>query len=186
MEIVEEILRLFAERGQQAYLGEAVTQEEHALQSATLAEAAGLSSNEIVAALLHDIGHFLAAADEPSQSPSSADDHHEAVGYAWLQRHFGPAVADPVRLHVDAKRYLCATEPEYVSTLSATSLQSLHDQGGPMSAGELGQFESEPLFQAAVTLRRFDDAAKVPRTATPNLEHFRQYVETALRDGSRE
>jgi phosphonate degradation associated HDIG domain protein len=168
--VVGEIERLFADRGAAEYFGEPVTQLGHALQTAALAEAAGAPADLIAAALLHDVGHLL---------PGPAG-RHEDLGYEFLRRHFGPAVCEPVRLHVPAKRYLCAAEPRYVDGLSPASVASLAAQGGPMTADEVTAFESTPHFAAAVALRRWDDAAKVPGRATPPLGHFLTYVERVL------
>jgi len=108
------------------------------------------------------------------------DGRHEEGGAAWLKRHFGPAVVDPVRLHVTAKRYLCAVEPDYYAGLSAASQRSLRLQGGPLSREEVRRFELELGFRSAVAVRRWDDAAKVPGLAVPGLEHYRPYLEAAL------
>src|SRR5262245_37409079 len=110
MSVVDRILQLFVEKGRGAYFGEAVTETEHALQSAHLAEAAGVGSELIAAALLHDIGHLLHGLAEDI-AERGIDGRHEEGGATWLARHFGQPVADPVRLHVAAKRYLCAVDP---------------------------------------------------------------------------
>jgi phosphonate degradation associated HDIG domain protein len=172
------VLQLFADRGDSEYGGEAVTQREHALQSAALAEADGASSALIAAALLHDIGHLLH--DLPADAPDRGiDDLHENSGAAWLQRHFGPAVAEPVKLHVAAKRYLCAVDAEYLGRLSPPSVQSLQLQGGAMSADEVRDFEQHPRFRDAVRLRHWDDTAKVAGLATPDLTHFVRHLDAA-------
>jgi gamma-butyrobetaine dioxygenase len=137
---------------------EAVTEADHAAQAAEQAIADGAPPALVAAALLHDIGHLLGrlvgdvAADEP----------HEDVGARHLGRHFGPAVTEPVRLHVEAKRYLCTVEPDYAASLSPASVRSLHLQGGPMTPDEVAAFERLPHAADAVVLRRWDDAAKVP------------------------
>jgi phosphonate degradation associated HDIG domain protein len=172
----EAILGLFRAKGGSRYGGEAVSQLEHALQAASFAEAEGASASLIAAALLHDIGHLLHRL--PENAPDQGiDDRHEKLGSEWLQHHFGPEVYVPVNLHVAAKRYLCAAEPEYQHRLSGPSIQSLILQGGPMSEQEVVAFESERYFRDAVRLRRFDDAAKVVGLATPDLEHFARCVD---------
>lgn len=174
--IVNEIERLFAERGDSLYGGEGVTQLEHGLQAAMLAEDSGADAANIVAALLHDIGHLLHSL--PDDAPDQGiDDVHERLGYDWLTRHFGPEVTEPVRMHVDAKRYLCAIEPGYIETLSPPSLQSLMLQGGPFNADQIEEFEANPHFRRAVVVRRWDDLAKMVGLATPPLAHFLPYVE---------
>jgi phosphonate degradation associated HDIG domain protein len=176
---VAEILRLFAERGDSAYGGEAVSQREHALQAAHFARASGAGANLIAAALLHDVGHLLHHL--PDDTPEAGvDDRHETVAGRWLARWFGAAVTGPVRLHVAAKRYLCAAEPGYLEQLSRPSRVSLDLQGGPMSDDERRRFEQSPHFAAAVALRRWDDAAKVPGLAVPGVEECVPELEAAL------
>jgi phosphonate degradation associated HDIG domain protein len=173
------IVRLFQERGAAAYLGEPVSQTEHALQAAWAAEQAGAGSALIAAALLHDVGHLLHDLPEDC-AEHGVDDAHEVRGARWLARHFGPDVAEPVRLHVPAKRYLCATDPAYPGRLSEASVRSLKLQGGPLTPAEVARFRAGPHAEAAVALRRWDDQAKVKGLATPDLEHFRPHLEAAL------
>jgi phosphonate degradation associated HDIG domain protein len=175
---VEFLLRLFRERGDAAYLGERVSQTEHALQAAWAAERAGAGSAVIAAALLHDVGHLMHDLPEDC-ALAGIDDAHEVRGARWLDRHFGSDVAEPVRLHVSAKRFLCATDPTYFGLLSEGSLRSLQLQGGPFTPDEAAQFRHDPYAEAAVALRRFDEQAKVPGLPTPDLEHFRPYLEAA-------
>lgn len=148
---------------------EAVTQLQHALQSATLAEQDGASAELVTAALLHDVGHLLIGAYSAEQDLS-----HEAVGNTFLAQHFGPAVCNPVALHVDAKRYLCAVDPEYEPALSAASRNSLRLQGGPLIPVEVDAFLKVPFAKDAARLRRWDDLAKRADATTPSLEHFIQ------------
>ena len=180
MSIVDEICDRFATKGHASYIGEAVSQLEHALQSAYHAEQAGASDELVVAALLHDFGHLIHKLPEDC-ADQGIDDRHEALGQAWLSRHFGPAVTEPVRLHVDAKRYLCATDPNYMRRLSPASRQSLALQGGPFTADEARRFEANPHHHAAVELRRWDDLAKVPDMEVPTLEHYRPRLEKQVR-----
>ncbi len=178
-----EILRLFHERGASQYGGEAVSQQEHALQAACCAERAQAAPHLIAAALLHDVGHLLHSL--PDDTPEQGiDDAHEAVASNWLKKRLSPDVINPIRMHVAAKRYLCATDPDYFGRLSAPSILSLGLQGGPMSAEEVSLFEAHPSFEDAVALRRWDDAAKVPQLVTPPLEHFAQYLDRLLQPGS--
>jgi phosphonate degradation associated HDIG domain protein len=157
-----------------------VTQREHALQSAWLAERDGHPPALIAAALMHDIGHLV---HDLGENPAEAgiDDRHEDLGHVWLARHFGPEVSEPVRLHVAAKRYLCAIEADYFDKLSPDSVLSLSLQGGPMSAEEIHAFEALPHHAEAVQLRRYDDEAKVTGLATPPVVHFMAYVGACLR-----
>jgi [1-hydroxy-2-(trimethylamino)ethyl]phosphonate dioxygenase len=179
MEKVETILQMFAVAGNAAYFGEVVSQTEHALQSAHLARSAGANDELVVAALLHDVGHLLRGFPE-NAAAHGIDDTHEDVGAAWLEQHFGLAVSVPVRLHVAAKRYLCAVDPSYLSGLSSASQLSLKLQGGPFTPAEARAFELQPHFEAAVKLRRWDDGAKVPGLDVPGLEAYRPALSHAL------
>ena len=179
IETVADILQLFRDRGDSQYGAEAVSQLEHALQTATLAADDGANSTLIAAALMHDIGHMLH--DLPDDAPDHGiDDRHEVSGGAWLAQRFTDDVTGPVRLHVPAKRYLCATDPAYQAELSPASVLSLKLQGGPMSDDEILKFEQDPQYERAVRLRRWDDAAKIPDHPTPPLEFFETHVAAAL------
>jgi [1-hydroxy-2-(trimethylamino)ethyl]phosphonate dioxygenase len=179
MSPLDEIRAAFARRGGETY-GEGVSQLEHALQCAMCAERDGAGPALIAATLLHDIGHLVH--DLPADiADQGIDAQHESLGSAWLSRHFGPAVSEPVRLHVAAKRYLAATEPGYFDLLSPASVQSLQLQGGVMSAQERARFAAERFAEDAVRLRRWDDEGKVVGMATPALDHFERYLAETLR-----
>lgn len=178
-EILDEIRTLFAEKGNDMYAGEAVSQTEHALQAAYAAEQEQASPELITAALLHDVGHLLHKHSEDCAT-QGIDDLHERIGAAWLKQHFPEAVTEPIRLHVDAKRYRCATDEEYLSRLSPASVLSLELQGGPFDAREQKQFENNPWYEEALRLRTWDEAAKIPGLATPDLEYFLTFVQRVL------
>ena len=180
---IQVILSAFEERGQGRYGKEEVSQLEHALQSATLAIQDGASNSQIVAALLHDLGHILSSEELPSGLDENLDDLHEERAYQWLLQYFGVDVAEPIRLHVLAKRYLCTVQPSYASTLSPTSLKSFHDQGGVMSDEEVLRFRANPHYHLAIQLRRWDDKAKDPALKTKSLEDFVSYLTYCLRTG---
>jgi len=157
-----------------------INQRQHALQAAWLAERAGCADSLVTAALLHDIGHMVHdLGDDPAAR--GVDDHHEELGHEFLASMFGPEVTEPVRLHVAAKRYLCAVEPDYFAKLSKDSVLSLTLQGGPMSAEEVTAFRAVPEHEDAVQLRRFDEQAKVKGLETPTATHFLPYVERCIR-----
>ena len=178
---LEPVLELFARYGDSGYGGEAVTQLEHALQTATLAAAAGSPDSLVAAALLHDLGHLLH--ELPDDAPDKGiDDRHELLAARKLTALFGPAVCDPVRLHVAAKRYLTAVEPAYLEILSPPSRTSLALPGGPMSPDEVAAFEREPHWRDAVQLRRWDDEAKVAGLETPPLAAFADILRGCIRD----
>lgn len=176
---IDELFRLFAVRGEAAYGGEAVSQAQHALQAADLARRAGAAPTLIAAALLHDVGHLLGDGDE-GRAEQGVDAAHERLGADWLAARFRPETVEPVRLHVAAKRYLCATKAEYFARLSPGSVLSLGLQGGPMSAEEARAFEAGPYWRDALRLRAWDEAAKVPGAATAPLESHRAVLEASL------
>ncbi|MCJ0765767.1 phosphonate degradation HD-domain oxygenase [Variovorax terrae] len=168
---LDDIEHLFVKRGHEQYTGEPVTQLEHALQTAWLAEQASESDALVTAALLHDLGHLL---HDLGASPTvqGVDDVHQYRVLPFLRGLFGDDVQDAIKLHVDAKRYLCATRPDYVSGLSDDSRRSLALQGGIFSAAQAQAFIGQPGAQAAVRVRIWDDLAKAEGLATPPLRHF--------------
>ena len=178
--IVDQLIELLRTTGSRQYGGERVSQCEHALQCAFLAASEGTTAALVAAALLHDIGHLL---HEEGEQPAlrGIDDRHEEVGSKHLLPAFGPAVAEPVRLHVPAERYLCATEPSYFGRLSPGAVRSLALQGGPFTPGEVTEFQVLPFAADAIRIRRWDEAAKVPGLETPPLEHYRVTLHAALR-----
>jgi gamma-butyrobetaine dioxygenase len=177
---VAAIAEAFARRGAGRYGSEGVTQLEHALQCAAYARSEGAEAHLVAAALLHDVGHILGDDEMPTSEAESYDDRHEATGYRFLSDSFGARVADPVRLHVLAKRYLCTVDATYEERLSPTSRKSYHDQGGTLSPEELRAFEAEPFFDDAVRLRRWDDAAKDDRARPGTLSDYLPDVEASL------
>ncbi len=178
-ELIDVIFDLFDAKGDSAYFGEPVSQLEHALQVAHLAEQAGSPDSLVVAGLLHDVGHLVHGEDE-EVADRGLDARHEDAGASWLVPHFPAEVVRPIQLHVVAKRYLCAVEPSYHDALSAASRQSLKLQGGAMTPAEAARFEADPFHEAAVRLRRWDDQAKVPGLAVPPLAHYRGRIVAAL------
>jgi len=177
--ITAEIQTLLEQKASGRYGLTLINQQQHALQAAWLAEREARGDALVVAALLHDIGHMV---HNLGNNPADAgiDDRHEELGHAWLEGHFGPEITEPVRLHVAAKRYLCAVEADYFAKLSADSVKSLALQGGPMSAEEVAAFEALPRYAAAVQLRRYDEQAKVEGLQTPPVAHFMSAVARCL------
>jgi phosphonate degradation associated HDIG domain protein len=181
MSVADEIVALLDARGAAAYIGEPVSVLEHGLQAAHFAREAGAADELVLAALLHDIGHVLE--DAPDDSDIAAwhtDARHEQTGSAWLARRFGPAVSEPVRLHVAAKRYLCATTPEYLANLTAASLRTLELQGGPMSADEVAEFKHETYCREAVRIRLWDDRGKIEGLVTAGLGEYLGVIESLI------
>lgn len=178
--VIRQIIEVFEQRGAENYGSEEISQQQHAIQSALLAMRDGASNTLVVAALLHDIGHILGNSPLPSSDSQNYDDKHEARAFRWLLEHFGQPVADPVRLHVAAKRYLCTVDPSYCESLSPTSLKSFYDQGGIFSPEEKTEFEKERYHADALQLRRWDDAAKDPSMSTPGIEEFVEQLQLVL------
>jgi phosphonate degradation associated HDIG domain protein len=179
-DVVDDIMTIVETRGHTAYGAEAVSQYEHAVQSAMLAEQAGSPPALIAAALLHDIGHMVSAEGERS-AERGVDAMHERIGQKYLRRWFGPDVTEPVALHVAAKRYLCAAEPAYRAALSPASERSLMLQGGPFTPSEMAAFLQGVHAEAAIALRRWDDEAKVPGLPLTPLVHFEPLLRQALK-----
>jgi len=177
---VRVIADLFAAEGAGEYPGEAVTQAQHMLQAAALAEGAGAAPELAAAALLHDVGHFTGVLGG-RQRVRGTGNRHGDQGADWLAQWFGPRVPEPVRLHVAAKRYLCAVEPGYFGGLSAASLHTLRTQGGPMTPAETAEFEASPWCQAALRLRRWDDAAKDPEAVVPAFGYYQPLLRQLAR-----
>ncbi|HEY9699108.1 MAG TPA: phosphonate degradation HD-domain oxygenase [Trichocoleus sp.] len=171
------ILQLLETKGNAQYGGEAVNQLEHALQCAMLAETNNRSPELITACLLHDIGHLIHNLGE-NVAKQGVDDRHEHRAIPVLQTLFSAAVTEPIRLHVEAKRYLCAADSTYWDTLSDVSKRSLELQGGIFSLEAAQEFIQQPYAEDAVQLRIWDDRAKVPHFTTPTLDHFASILRT--------
>lgn len=177
----KDIIRLLSDHGAKQYGFEAVSQLEHALQCAHLAELAGENDEVVVASLLHDVGHMLKAENAvPIQPDNDRDDLHQYTLMPFLRGKLPDAVLEPIRLHVDAKRYLCQAEAAYFTSLSAASVHSLALQGGVFTEDQAHAFLQQPHAEAAVRLRRYDDLAKVARRAVPPLEHYLPRLEQLM------
>ena len=169
--IVPFLGEIFARNAAEEYLGEPVTIAEHMLQGAQLAEQAGAADEVVAAALLHDIGHFT------HEFPADAadlgiDSKHEEAGARVIERYFPRIVVDCVRYHVDAKRYLCATNPKYFDRLSEASIHSLNLQGGPMTDAEAEAFAENTNLKDILRVRVWDEEGKDPAKVTPGFDHY--------------
>src|SRR3954447_14815203 len=174
--IVPFLARIFAERGSDEYLGEPVTVADHMLQGAMLAETENAGEELIAAALLHDIGHFTSSFG--TYSPRDTEDrHHDDEGARLLEPFFPPVIVECVRLHVAAKRYLCATDPSYFGKLSSASVHTLSLQGGPMSGEEVAVFRDNPYHKEAVRVRLWDEAGKEPGAAVRPFGHYQALLQ---------
>jgi [1-hydroxy-2-(trimethylamino)ethyl]phosphonate dioxygenase len=180
MNNIDEIFELLQERGHGSYFGEPVSQLEHALQCAHFAEQEGAAPSLVAAALMHDVGHLLHGEDE-DVADVGTDMEHELLGEEWLSARFGPEVTQPIKLHVAAKRYLCATDPAYLGKLSSASVQSLKLQGGPMTPAEVADFESNKFARDGIRLRQWDDRAKDPHLKVAELNHYRSVLKSIAR-----
>ena len=187
--IVPFLVEIFERRGAEEYLGESVTMAEHMLQGAEFAERENASDELVAAALLHDVGHFTS--EFGAYTPDDTQDRlHDEAGAQVLATFFPPLVTECVRLHVAAKRYLCATDPGYFAKLSKASAHSLALQGGPMSADEIVGFENSPYFREAVRVRRWDEAGKVVGLKTRSIREYmpllQRVVDGHMQAGSKE
>jgi len=178
--VADDILALYETRGAAAYFGESVSMTEHGLQAAYFAQAEHAAPALLLAALLHDIGHLLEEVPDALED-WTADARHEEIGARWLARYFPPEVSEPVRLHVPAKRYLCATDERYLAKLSPASVHTLKLQGGPFSAAAVQEFETQKHFREAVAVRRWDDQGKVTGLRTPPLGDYLALIAKARR-----
>ncbi len=171
MSVSEEVLSIYGLLGSRAYFGERVSMLEHGLQAAHFARVQQATDALVIAALLHDVGHLLEAVPEAIEDWIS-DARHEESGARWLAQRFAAAVSEPVRLHVPAKRYLCATDPHYFAQLSPASVHTLKLQGGAMAPSDIARFEAEPYYREAIVVRRCDDQGKVAGLKTPALRDY--------------
>ena len=177
---IRTIVETFEATGHSLYGGEAVTQLEHALQCATLALHEGAPEPLVTACLLHDYGHLVHDLGGDAAG-RGVDDRHEYRALRPLRRLYGEQVTAPIRLHVEAKRYLCAVRPGYYAGLSDASRRSLALQGGPFTLAEAEAFSDQPYAEDAVHLRLWDDRAKTPFTSTPKLAYYVNFLERSLK-----
>ncbi len=175
--IVDYLAGIFVRRGAESYLGEPVTMSEHMLQSAMAAERAHASDELIVAALLHDIGHYSNEIPEHLLMQGT-NNHHDEAGATFLAAFFPPAITEPIRNHVAAKRYLCSVDSSYERKLSEASQYTLKIQGGLLSPAKIQAFESNGYLQQSIDLRGWDDQGKDPNIVCSDFEHYRSLIET--------
>jgi 2-amino-1-hydroxyethylphosphonate dioxygenase (glycine-forming) len=183
--ITNEIMDLYAGYGGNEYAGEKVTQLEHMVQAAQLAEEQGYDEEVILAAFLHDIGHISEAAKGDESEEMSASRRmdgfgikdHEELGAEFLkEKGFSKKVVRLVESHVEAKRYLTATDPAYYAELSEASKRTLEYQGGPMTREEAEAFTQYPLFPLIIQMRKWDELAKIEHKPLPDLQHYRGMI----------
>jgi len=175
--VFEEIKTIFTTGISEEYLGEDVKLVEHMLQCADLAKEAGAPDYLVVASLLHDIGHLLVD-DAPGAQDAGIDMHHDVVGAEWVATRFPVSVAEPIRLHVAAKRYLITTQKDYLAKLSPSSVHTLNMQGGALNQEEVIDFISRVGAEDAVRVRLWDDMAKIRDKPTSKLEDFKEAIDS--------
>lgn len=192
--IADEIFFLYEKHGGAEYAGEKISQLEHMVQSAQLAEEQGYDEEVILAAFLHDIGHICVSASEATEATGNGSGEeknisfhgsmdrygildHEEIGAGFLaQRGFSRKIVRLVESHVEAKRWLVLKEPGYYERLSEASRKTLEYQGGPMDKDEASAFEHYPLFELIINMRKWDEQAKVEHKPLPGLDHYRRMV----------
>ena len=177
--IVNYIEDIFDRRGAESYLGEDVTMSQHMLQAAQCAEKSGADDSLIVAALLHDIGHYKNEIPETALAKGK-NNYHEEAGANFLEDYFPVSVVEPIRQHVAAKRYLCAVKSDYFDRLSPASVHTLNLQGGPMNKEEVKEFEKNDYLEQCVKLRYWDEDAKNPKRVHPAFSYYRPLVESLV------
>ncbi|HXB10079.1 MAG TPA: HD domain-containing protein [Puia sp.] len=175
--ITDEIMGLYEGYGGNEYAGEKVTQLEHMVQAAQLAEEQGYDEEVILASFLHDIGHIAEAAKGDNEMNGFGIVDHEALGADFLrEKGFSKKVARLVESHVEAKRYLTVKDPAYYGQLSEASKKTLEFQGGPMTPEEAAAFEQYPLFELIIQMRKWDEQAKIEHKPLPDMDHYRQMI----------
>ncbi|HEY4109967.1 phosphonate degradation HD-domain oxygenase [Puia sp.] len=175
--ITNEIMDLYRGYGGAGYAGEKVSQLEHMVQAAQLAEEQGYDEEVVLAAFLHDIGHISEAAKGDNEMDGFGIKDHEALGADLLrEKGFSRKVARLVESHVEAKRYLTVKDPAYYDQLSEASKKTLEYQGGPMTPEEAEAFEQYPLFELIIQMRKWDEQAKIEKKPLPDLGHYRQMI----------
>lgn len=179
--IVNHIEDIFNRRGAESYLGEDVTMSQHMLQAAQCAKKSGADDSLIVAALLHDIGHYQNEIPETALAKGK-NNYHEEAGANFLEDYFPLSVVEPIRQHVATKRYLCAVRPEYFELLSAASIDTLNLQGGPMTKEEVEEFEKNDYLEECIKLRYWDEDAKDSNIICPSFSYYRALIESLVKN----
>ena len=179
--IVNHIEEIFNRRGAESYLGEDVTMSQHMLQAAQCAKKSGADDSLIVAALLHDIGHYQNEIPETALAKGK-NNYHEEAGANFLEDYFPLSVVEPIRQHVATKRYLCAVRPEYFELLSAASIDTLNLQGGPMTSEEVIEFEKNDYLEECIKLRYWDEDAKDSNRICPSFSYYRALIESLVKN----
>jgi predicted HD phosphohydrolase len=181
-QITEEIFNLFAEFGNADYIGEPVSQLEHAIQAAAMAEAEGYDDEMVLAALFHDIGHLVALKQGKYENMNGfGATAHELIGADYLkEKGFSERLIALVYAHVIAKRYLVSKHEDYYNQLSEASKETLAFQGGKMNDEEMLVFEQHPMFQLYIKMREWDDRAKLQSFKGRGLDYYKKICNSYL------
>ena len=173
--IVKEIFDLYEKYGACDYIGEPVTQTEHMIQTAMVAEEEGNGDEVVLAAFFHDIGHLLGFRDKSEQMDYLGTMDHDKIGGEYLRKKgFPEKVCKLVENHVQAKRWLVSRTPEYFDNLSDASQKTFVYQGGIMSLKEMIEFEKDPLHKTYLDFRRWEDLGKVVGKEIKPVEYYRK------------
>jgi 2-amino-1-hydroxyethylphosphonate dioxygenase (glycine-forming) len=176
-QIAAEIMNFYEQHGGEEYAGEKLTQLEHMVQAAQLAEEQGYDDEVILAAFLHDVGHICEAGHGDNEMDGFGIKDHEEIGAAFLKdKGFSKRIVRLVQSHVEAKRYLTLKNPSYYEQLSVASKKTLEYQGGRMEEDEAAAFEQYPLFDLIIKMRKWDEQAKIEHKPVPDLNRYRQMI----------
>jgi phosphonate degradation associated HDIG domain protein len=179
----KEILFLFEKYGDEDYDGEPVSQTSHMIQCAMQAINEDAGTEFVLGAFLHDIGHLLRHQQQTEAMGNYGVVNHEGIGADYLRaKGFSEKVCAVVEKHVDAKRYLVATDPDYKAKLSIASLQTLKWQGGAMNKEEAATFNKNPFFNDIIRVRMWDEKAKMTDAKTLPLNYFINLIQEYLND----
>ena len=185
-QIADEIMTMYNKHGGEEYAGEKVSQLEHMVQTAQLAQQQGFDEEVILAAFLHDIGHICEAAQGDNEMGGYGIKNHEEIAAGFLsEKGFSEKIIRLVQSHVDAKRYLTCRFPRYYDQLSDASKKTLEYQGGKMTKEEAAAFENDPLFELIIQLRKCDEQAKIEDQPLSQLEYYHQLLFNHLKNRSR-
>ena len=176
-QVTDEIMSFYEQNGGEEYAGEKITQLEHMVQAAQLAEEQGYDEETVLAAFMHDIGHICEAGHGDNEMGEFGIKDHEEIGADYLkEKGFSKKVVRLVQSHVEAKRYLTFKNPDYYNHLSEASKKTLEYQGGRMEEDEANAFEHYPLFDLIIKMRKWDEQAKIEHKPLPALVHYRDMI----------
>ncbi|KAG4428915.1 hypothetical protein IFR05_015602 [Cadophora sp. M221] len=177
-ETIATLFSFITAQGSSDYLGENVSQLQHSLQAAYLANQAGADNETVLAALLHDVGRFIPQSMEMPKMIAPGGTFigrasHEVLGERYLRElGFSEKICQLVGAHVMAKRYLTAVDGKYYEGLSRSSKQTLELQGGIFTPEQVKQAQKDPWLEQKLAVRRWDDLAKDPNLKVEPLSFY--------------